>query len=373
MPSHTLLDLSTLLQPITEGQPSGPDMLFSSDFDEIKAARLQEDMSLDQGEWVTDRKEANLPFVVQRCTQLLKDQTKDLRLAMWLTDALGSLHGLNGLTQGYQLMNALALNFWDSVHPAPEEGDMSARVGNISWLLKRTEEQLGRAQLLRAGGTSISMLTWQTAVALDQAVRRHPSEASSLVSGKTTLEDLERLRMQVPSGQLRALGTELAQFRAALEAFDGTLDTKLGREAPSFASLREILDHITHLARRWGADDAAGNGQAVAPSVEPAAQPGAAAKVHSTPEAEASTHMDSAAPRPLRTRADAIDMLQQAAAFFERTEPSSPAAYMAQKAARWAQLPLHEWLKHVVKSDDELAQLEEMLGVTSHSRVQRND
>jgi len=45
---------------------------------------------------------------------------------------------------------------------------------------------------------------------------------------------------------------------------------------------------------------------------------------------------------------------------------------MAQKAARWARLPLHEWLKHVIKNDDELAQLEEMLGVSSHARVNNN-
>ena len=372
MPSDMFFDLPALLHPISNEQPSGPDMLLTTDFDEIQAARRQEDMSLDQGEWVTDRKEANLPFVVQRCTQLLGERTKDLRLGIWLTDAVASQHGLQGLAQGYGLLDALTSRYWDSLHPGPEDGDMSARIGNISWLLKRTIEQLERAPLLRAGNTSISMLTWQSAVELDQAVRRHPSEASNIVRGKTTLEDLERLRAQMPSNQLRTLGVHLTQCRIALETFESTLDAKLGDEAPSFSAVRGVLDALQHLARRWGGDNlAAAEAAQITVSNQPSRQETIGTLMPS--ELETSMPANNGAAQTIRTRADAIDLLQQAAAFFERTEPSSPAAYMAQKAARWAQLPLHEWLKHVVKSDDELAQLEEMLGVTRHSRIARND
>lgn len=367
MPSNTLFDLSSLLVPISAEQPCGPDMLLSTDFDEIQTARQQEDMSLDQGEWVTDRKEADLPLVVQRCTQLLQQQTKDLRLAIWLTDALTSQYGLQGLSQGYGLLDVLAARYWDNVHPCPEDGDMSARIGNISWFIARTVELLDRAPLLRTGSTSISMLTWKSAVALDQAVRRHPSEASNIVHGKTTLEELERLRAQIPSSQLQALGPQLAQCRTAVESFESMLDAKLGTEAPSFAIVREALEQLQHLARRWGADEAPPHTQATPASAQAITQAPAATAMSSAPEH--STQADNGAPRTILTRADAIDFLHQAAAFFERTEPSSPAAYMAKKAAHWAQLPLHEWLKNVVKSNEELAQLEEMLGVTSHSRV----
>lgn len=371
MSSPPFFDLSALLEPITAEQPSGADMLLSTDFDDIQTARQQEDMSLDQGEWVTDRKEADLPFVVQRCTQLLQEKTKDLRLAIWLTDALTSQHGLQGLTQGYALLDALASRYWDSVHPAPEDGDMSARIGNISWFLKRTVEQLERAPLLRAGSAHISLLIWQSAVALDQAVRRNPSEASDIVRGKTTLDELERQRAQVPSSQLRALGPQLAQCRSALSAFENTLDAQLGDEAPSFAAVREMLDQLQHLVRRWGGGDEVPAGSMPAANAVQAIPPTAAdTTMPATLQTSAHAHHSShAQPHTPLTRADAIALLQQAAAFFERTEPSSPAAYMAKKAARWAQLPLHEWLKHVVKSNEELAQLEEMLGVTSHARV----
>ena len=53
------------------------------------------------------------------------------------------------------------------------------------------------------------------------------------------------------------------------------------------------------------------------------------------------------------------------AEFFRRTEPHSPVAYLADKAAMWGEQPLHVWLRGVVKDDAVCAQLEEMLGVTA--------
>jgi type VI secretion system protein ImpA len=55
------------------------------------------------------------------------------------------------------------------------------------------------------------------------------------------------------------------------------------------------------------------------------------------------------------------------AAFFRATEPHSPVAYLADKAARWGEMPLHAWLRAVVKDEAALAQLEEMLGVEALS------
>ncbi|KKB65339.1 hypothetical protein WM40_01765 [Robbsia andropogonis] len=66
---------------------------------------------------------------------------------------------------------------------------------------------------------------------------------------------------------------------------------------------------------------------------------------------------------PIATRAQAITRLREVAAFFRRTEPHSPAAYMAEKAAIWADMPLHEWLNAVVKDGASLEQLNDLLGV----------
>lgn len=65
----------------------------------------------------------------------------------------------------------------------------------------------------------------------------------------------------------------------------------------------------------------------------------------------------------IQNRADAVAQLRAVAEFFRDTEPHSPAAYLADKAAEWAEMPLHQWLSNVVKDDGTLAHLREMLGV----------
>ncbi|NYH17203.1 type VI secretion system ImpA family protein [Paraburkholderia bryophila] len=128
-------NLDTLLAPLSETSPCGDDLLFSNDFDAIQHARRFEDPSLDQGEWVTDIKEADWPFVVERTRALLQTQTKDLRLAVWLTEALALEEGMVGLTQGYTLLTGLCERFWDTVHPLPEGDDTEYRLGNVAWLV----------------------------------------------------------------------------------------------------------------------------------------------------------------------------------------------------------------------------------------------
>ena len=51
------------------------------------------------------------------------------------------------------------------------------------------------------------------------------------------------------------------------------------------------------------------------------------------------------------------------AEFFRRTEPHSPVAYLADKAASWGEQPLHVWLKTVVKDAGALAHVDELLGI----------
>jgi len=58
--------------------------------------------------------------------------------------------------------------------------------------------------------------------------------------------------------------------------------------------------------------------------------------------------------------------LAEIAAFFQKTEPHSPVAYLVQRAVKWGNMPLDSWLQEVIKDPATLEQLNEMLGI-SHS------
>jgi len=108
------INLPELLTPISDASPSGDDLLFSNEFDAIQDARRYDDPTLDQGEWVTEIKEADWGFVVDHAGELLRTRTKDLRLAVWLTEALALEDGITGLTEGYALLEGLCRDYWDT-------------------------------------------------------------------------------------------------------------------------------------------------------------------------------------------------------------------------------------------------------------------
>ena len=65
----------------------------------------------------------------------------------------------------------------------------------------------------------------------------------------------------------------------------------------------------------------------------------------------------------LQNRTQALAQLRSVADFFRQTEPHSPVAYLADKAAHWGEMSLHSWLSTVIKDPGLLAHLEELLGL----------
>ena len=61
--------------------------------------------------------------------------------------------------------------------------------------------------------------------------------------------------------------------------------------------------------------------------------------------------------------ADALRRLAAVADYFRRTEPHSPVAYLVQRAVRWGEMPLEEWLRDVIANEDVLARVHETLGL----------
>ncbi|MEX3927593.1 type VI secretion system protein TssA [Paraburkholderia sp. BR10936] len=364
-------DTTALLAPINEASPCGADLLFSADFDAIQHARRFDDPSLDQGEWITEIKEADWPFVVERCTALLRTQTKDLRLAVWLTEALAIQEGVPGLTQGYALLSGLVEQFWEQVHPLPEGDDTEYRLGNVAWLAGRTAELL-RSVPLTQSGVAFSAIDWDVAMHVAQAVKRDPDHADDIARGKPSVEQIDASKRATPASFYRTLLTQLKAFEAALAALDMVLEARAGDAAPSFRQAREASESVYGLAERFARDVGVNlNAEALEPAVQPAASPVAVERAEpsfKTPLAVEDTmanpiRMPVRAYAGIQSRAEAVAQLRAVAVFFRETEPHSPAAYLADKAAEWAEMPLHKWLSTVVKDDGTLAQIREMLGV----------
>ena len=128
----SVIDIDALLQPISEEAPSGENLRYSGIYDEVNEARRADD-NLNMGEWQTELKVADFRKVNELVTKALAEQTKDVQLAAWLCEALVKLHGFAGLRDGLQLLTALHEQFWDTMHPEIDEGDMEGRANAVAW------------------------------------------------------------------------------------------------------------------------------------------------------------------------------------------------------------------------------------------------
>ncbi|TCW76845.1 type VI secretion system protein TssA [Burkholderia sp. SRS-46] len=369
------INLIELLTPISDASPCGDDLLFSHEFDAIQEARRYDDPSLDQGEWVTEIKEADWGFVVERATALLSMQTKDLRLAVWLTEALALEDGIAGLTEGYALLEGLCRQYWDTVHPLPEGDDTEYRLGNVAWLAGRTAGLLRAVPLTDGASGVFSTLDWEVAQHVAQAVKRDPEHADDIARGKPSVEQIDASRRMTPLVFYSALLGNLKAFEFAIDALEETLDARAGEAAPSFRQARDAFETVYRLAERFAREQGY---TGTAPQADAQAQPQAAPPRQQeriepnfgTPFQAEENYVQQPVSRQavqtiagIQNRAQAVDQLRSVARYFRQTEPHSPVAYLADKAAEWADMPLHKWLESVVKDDGSLAHLRELLGV----------
>ncbi|KWA42197.1 type VI secretion protein ImpA [Burkholderia multivorans] len=365
------INLPELLTPISDASPTGDDLLFSNEFDAIQEARRYDDPTLDQGEWVTEIKEADWGLVVERATDLLRTRTKDLRVAVWLTEALALEDGITGLTEGYALLEGLCREYWETVHPLPEGEDVEYRLGNVAWLAGRTAELLRGIPMTDGAANAFTTLDWEVAQHVAQAIKRDPEHADDIARGKPSVEQIDASRRVTPIAFYATLLANLKAFEFALDAFEDTLVARAGDAAPSFRQTRDAFETVYRLAERFAREQGY-TGSAPHKEAAPAAQPERIEPSFGAPIQTEETHVQSqTAPRPpatqtiagIQNRAQAVDQLRAVARYFRQTEPHSPVAYLADKAAEWADMPLHKWLESVVKDDGSLSHIRELLGV----------
>lgn len=327
--------LEKLLAPVNPGHPCGEDLAFSPEMDAIAKARQADDPSLEQGAWVTTLKEADWKFVTTRCEKLIETRSKDLRLAVWLAEALAKTRGFAGLADGLHLVAGLCERYWDLVYPTPDEDGFEQRIGNLCWIAARVPQLAREMAVTDGAGKGYSMLDFEV--------------ARTRAAGETG-PDMEAARRGTSKGFYTALLDDCGHCLTALAALEKVVDARLGADGPSFTAARtgvqNVIDFVTPSAREsgaLGAEEGAGALEVVSVGGGVAAPQAAAGGAHG--------------------RAQALAQLRAVAEFFRSTEPHSPVAYLADKAATWGELPLHEWLRSVVKDQAVCGQLDELLGV----------
>lgn len=343
--------IADLVHVLSPDAPSGVDLSLSPEFDAIAELRREDDATLAQGEWVTALKVADWPGAAAACEALLKSRTQDLRVGAWWAEARSHVQGLRGLADGLGLVAALLREQWDTVHPQMEGGDLDERVGALNWLLMRVAPLTQQAAVLTLNRRKVTLME------VDQA-RQRQREGTPPPEGQPALDAIQRALAQGGHSSFEALMNAASAARAALHELQVEADRRFGDDGPAFSAAHKALEAAAESLQRLGRDSGLGAAQ---PTTLAAGLEDAHAGEEGSVVPSATT--SAAASGVLQSRAQALQQLRDVAAYFRRTEPHSPVAYLAEKAAKWGELPLHAWLRQVLKDEGSLSRLDELLGL----------
>ena len=232
-----------LLNPIPGDNPSGVYLRHDNKlliYDQIKEARRQDD-GLAQGDWQQERKVANFPQAVKLAQESLATKSKDLQLAAWLTEALLNTESFPGLLQGLNLCTELIKNFWETLYPPVEDGDLELRVGPLEFIGTALEVPLKTRPLTTAGYDWFKYKESRTVGYEEQCKNdkeRKARQAKIDDEKKLAPELFDKAFAETPKAFYLQSEKELDACLTALKTLSDLCDEKFGSDAPAFGKLR---------------------------------------------------------------------------------------------------------------------------------------
>lgn len=247
-----------LLQPISVQSPGGRDLRFEPVFREILEARRADDQ-LNEGAWEKEggRKTAQWDRVAELSLQALKESSKDLRLACFLTEAALYLDGFEGLRDCLRLTKELIYRFWDSgLLPAIEDGDLDFRASALSWLNDRMPDVLRLVPVTNRGGQeedySYARYLQARQVGTEDAISRMSEERRETVlglrkQGWITMDAFESAMKATRRKQFEPLYQAFEDAYQNFLAFEKVADERFGHSAPPLSAAKAAFEEIRGL------------------------------------------------------------------------------------------------------------------------------
>lgn len=325
-----------ILAAIPGDNPSGIDLRYDNKlliFDKIKEARRRDD-ELDQGAWQTERKTANWPLVIKLSQDTLATVSKDLQLAAYLTEALLQTEHFAGLRQGLDLTSSLLTQYWDTIHPAVEDGDFELRAAPLDWFGLTLDLGIRSRPISSAGYSEISYRESRQVGFEDQVKTDKDRKARNemIKSGKLAPEVFDKAFSETPKSFYLQTEKDLDACLATVSGLEIFCNEKFESDAPSFGKLKTALTdvrrvvHILLEKKREKEPD---------PVEEPPAEEVATAAAEGGTTAPAAGVPFGAEPADMR---EAVAMVVVAAAFMRKREPYNPAPYLLLRGMRWGEL-----------------------------------
>jgi type VI secretion system protein ImpA len=250
--------LEELLQPISAEKPAGDDMSSEPEWQAIKEARRADD-KFNRGSWEQQLKESDWHTVRDLSVELLSRKTKDLRLAIFLTEANLNLNtGFVGLLESLRLIHGFIANFWSSgLFPLIEDGDLQYRAQALEWLgnvnklpdairhIPVTKRSGGARDYGRIDYDDARAVGWEKDLKtptgdIDEAKAR--KRETALAGGRISREMFEMALTSTPRAAVESISKDLDAAWAEFQALDKLIGEKFGEQGPGLQDAKEAFE-----------------------------------------------------------------------------------------------------------------------------------
>jgi type VI secretion system protein ImpA len=331
-----MLDIEPLLVPTADTAPCGPSLEYDPAYLQLEKAASRV-AAQDFGKQGTQAQEPKWPEVLELSRNLLS-RSKDLRVAVQMLRALMHTHGIAALPAGMRLLHQLLERYWDQLHPELEsDGDATMRVNALAALASVEAFVCDLRDAALVSSREHGRLTVrEVEVALGRLLPAPGSKQPALDQIRAQLAAANAAGHPVQQAVTEAIST--------LNAIRTLLNERVaGTPVPDFKPLTDVLNPIRNVC-----DDACGTPLADTQAHEAEGAPRAAAQPASGGE--------------VRSRDDALRLLERVCGYLERSEPANPAPLLIRRAQRLMTKSFMEIVQDLMP--DSLSTVERLAGKT---------
>jgi len=362
MPSEAIIDINSLLEPVSEDNPVGIDIREdsspSSAYYTIKDARnnaraAERNSMFDGGSSEADE---NWRKILELAPDILKNNAKDLEIASWYTEALIRRHGFTGLKAGFSIIKQMIEKYWENLYPLPDEDGIETRVSSLTGLNGEGAEGVLIAPIRNAKITEDvqpgPFNYWQYTQALDiQKITDEESRTEKTNKIGFNIEDIENVVAGSSEEFYLGLRNDISECLADYREISRMLDEHCGNmEAPPTSNIINALEStlgvVNHVAKFKFPVESSNESEF--------SEDGTINDSSSSSEASSG---------PIKNRTDAFRRLSEISDFFRRTEPHSPISYALDKAVKWGDMSLSELMRELIPDSSSLDYYGSLTGI----------
>lgn len=245
------IDLDAVLAKLPGDNPSGADLRYDAVYEKIKEARRAEDPLTSGG---SEPKLAEWDKVVDLCAEALAKKSKDLQIAAWLTEALINTEGFEGFVTGLKVLEGLIGNYWETVYPVIEEGDLEYRIGPLEFMNDKLWVAVKEIPVTDPRVTDgYSFLKYQESrtVGYEKDVLnphgnvdegKKAKRDEMIAEGRLPADAFDAAAAKSGRAFYESLHGAVTACREEFGAFEKVVDAKFGKNAPRLAELRKAIE-----------------------------------------------------------------------------------------------------------------------------------